>query len=285
MSSTIQTPQIAPLTREVFDRFCTLIYDHTHIRMRESKQLLVSNRLRRRIIALNLSSYDEYYRYLTEGACGSAELQRFIDAVSTNETYFYREVAHFSALLQSVLPELLARRKTLRIWCAGCSTGEEPYTLRIAIVEGLQADVARGITIVATDINEQVIESARAGVYRGRSVRLVPPAILDRYFEHLGEDSFRVRRVIADTVDFRVHNLMTDEPPGRMFDVIFCRNVMIYFDKPTQRRLVDGYFASALENDGYLFIGHSESLTGTSGTFQYVRGLGAPVYRKGSVSR
>jgi chemotaxis protein methyltransferase CheR len=273
---------IEPLNEETFNLFRSLIYTKTGINMRETKQILLSNRLRKRIVALGLSSYGEYYRYLVSGKGGEQELALFIDAVSTNETYFYRETNHFSALENTILPEMLARRRTVRIWSAGCSTGEEPYTLRIVFEEGkgrFWPKEAQAL-IVATDISQEVITKAQEGDYGERALRFVPEQIRGRYFRKQGNGTWCVSPELRKGVEFRVHNLLQDEPPERKFDLIFCRNVMIYFDKATQRRLADENFARALDPQGYLCIGHSESLTGTSQRFRYVPGLKAPVYRK-----
>jgi chemotaxis protein methyltransferase CheR len=251
--------------------------------MRDGKHVLISNRLRRRIVALNLGGYDEYYEYITRGPGRETEIQAFIDAVSTNETYFFRETNHFAALTGTVLPELLARRRRIRLWSAGCSTGEEPYTLRIVIAEALGDAVSASVEILATDINDEVIAAARRGLYRERSLRLVPPEALARWFEPADDGARRVNRALAGSIEFRVHALLKQPPPEKSFDIIFCRNVMIYFDKPTQARLVDGYFGPVLAPDGYLFIGHSESLTGTSDLFRFQRGLKAPIYRKATL--
>ena len=186
MSSLIQALQIEPLSQGTFDRFRELIYEKTSIHMREGKHVLVSNRLRRRIVALKLRSYDEYYEYLTRGSGRETEMQAFIDAVSTNETYFFRETNHFAALTGSVLPQLLQRKKRLRLWSAGCSTGEEPYTLRMVIEASLGAAACSAVEIVATDINDEVIAAAREGVYRERSLRFLPPHMLSRWFEPAG---------------------------------------------------------------------------------------------------
>ena len=197
------------------------------------------------------------------------EMSRFIDAVSTNETYFYREIGHFTALVGTVLPVLLPRGRPVRIWCAGSSTGEEVYTLRIVCDEAVRR-YGGEVLITGSDINTAVVAAAREGVYRERSVRLVPPEVLRTCFETEAEGAWRVRRELRERVEFRIHNLLEGSiPDGAPFDVIFCRNVMIYFDKPTQKRLVDDVFAPAIRSDGWLFIGHAESLTGTSDRFSY----------------
>jgi chemotaxis protein methyltransferase CheR len=283
-------PFVPPaLAEETFQKFRALIYQKTSIHMREGKQILVSNRLRRRLVDLKLASYEEYYDLLTSGKGPQAEMQRFIDAVSTNETYFFREGNHFAALERVILPELFRTRNRLRIWSAGCSTGEEVYTLLMVVDRVCQGRSERAVQIIGTDISTSVIERARAGRYGERALRLVPREALARYFEPAADGAgasgaatgaWAVRPEARARVDFRVHNLFTDEPPGDAIDVIFCRNVMIYFDKPTQSRLVDGIFARAIHPNGYLFIGHSESLGGLSRTFQYASELKAPIYRR-----
>lgn len=273
------TYPIEPLSAETFAKLRAFIYETTNINMREGKQILVSNRLRKRVVALNLASYEEYYRYLTHASTGSSELRHFIDAVSTNETYFYRETNHLEVLREVVFPELFARKRRAVIWSAGCSTGEEPYTLRILFEEGLGTLWNGDLEIVASDISAEVVEKAKEGVYRDRSIRFVPPQVLSKYFEGEGDGSFRVKRALRSTIEFRVNNLLKDPAPVDRADVIFCRNVMIYFDKRTQQRLADEYFAPVMDPNGYLCIGHSESLSGTSRLFHFVRGMKAPVYR------
>jgi chemotaxis protein methyltransferase CheR len=208
------------------------------------------------------------------------EMCSFIDAVSTNETYFFREGAHFAALSSRILPELFRARPRVRIWSAGCSTGEEVYTLRLVADQAARAAGAPEPQIVGTDISTTVITRAREGIYRDRALRLVPPDLLAEAFVPLGDGAFQVNEQTRARVEFRVHNLFTDPPPWDVSDIIFCRNVMIYFDKPTQLKLVDGIFADALHPDGYLCIGHSESLSGFTRRFAYLSALKAPIYRR-----
>ncbi|HET6450293.1 MAG TPA: protein-glutamate O-methyltransferase CheR [Spirochaetia bacterium] len=267
------------LTDEMFDRFRALIYDKTGIHMRDGKQILIANRLRKRLVTLKLGSYEDYYSLLVSRG-GDTEMANFIDAVSTNETYFFRENAHFTALSATVLPELFRAFPRVRIWSAGCSTGEEVYTLRIVADQAARAAGAREPEIIGTDISTTVIARAREGIYRERALRLVPPDLLTKYFEPAGDDAWQVNEPTRARVDFRVHNLFTDPPPWDVAHIIICRNVMIYFDKPTQVKLVDGIFARALHPDGYLFIGHSESLSGFTKQFAYVSALKAPIYRR-----
>ncbi len=270
---------VEPLSEETYQLFRKLIYDKTSIHMRDCKQILVANRLRRRLLSLGLTSYEEYYRYLTGCGGSGEELQHFIDAVSTNETYFYREDGQFRVLVSAILPGYLQRRAALKIWCAGCSTGEEAYTLHIVLREAAGGDWPAALEIAATDINRGVVERARRGVYREHSLRFVPEALRRKYFRLLGGQEYEVVEELRRPIRFGVQNLLQNEPPGSGFDLIFCRNVMIYFDKPTQKKLVDDTFARVLRPDGYLFIGHSESLTGASDRFRYAREYRMPIYR------
>ena len=266
------------LTQEMFDKFRALIYEKSGIHMRDGKQILIANRLRRRLTSLKLASYEEYYELLV--SCGTGpEMSSFIDAVSTNETYFFREGGHFNALSSTIFPELFRLFPRLKIWSAGCSTGEEVYTLRLVADEAARAAGAPEPEIVGTDISTTVIARAREGVYRDRALRLVPPDVMKSSFVPLGDGSFQVNEQTRARVEFRVHNLFTDPPPWPESHIIFCRNVMIYFDKPTQLRLVDEIFARALHPAGYLCIGHSESLSGFTKRFAYVSALRAPIYR------
>jgi chemotaxis protein methyltransferase CheR len=267
------------LSEDTFNRFRALIYEKTGIHMRDGKQILIANRLRKRLVSLKLASYEEYYRLLTSGHA-EAEMANFIDAVSTNETYFFREGNHFRALGGTVLPELFRAHSRVRIWSAGCATGEEVYTLRIVADQAARAAGAREPEIVGTDISTSVIARAREGIYRERALHLVPPEVRERYFVAAGDGVWQVNHQTRARVDFRVHNLFLDPPPWEYAHVIFCRNVMIYFDKPTQVKLVDGIFARALHPDGYLFIGHSESLSGFTKEFSFASSLKAPIYRR-----
>jgi chemotaxis protein methyltransferase CheR len=285
MSSAARVPATPVVTTpilsdETFDKFRALIYEKTGINMREGKQILVSNRLRKRVVALGLGGYEEYLALLVSGRAAEKEMPNFIDAVSTNETYFFREDNHFGALSRTILPELFRAGGRIRIWSAGCSTGEEVYTLRIIADEAARAAGGGEVSIVGTDISTTVIARAREGIYRGRALRLVPPQLLSRYFEPLEDESYRVNAEGRARVEFKVHNLFVDPPPGDSINIIFCRNVMIYFDKPTQTKLVDGVFARAIHPDGYLFIGHSESLSGFTKCFTYASALKAPIYRR-----
>ena len=270
--------EISALTDRTFNDFRELIYRETGITLRDSKHILISNRLRKRLIALEINGYDDYYRYLTKSDDGRRELQNFIDAVSTNETYFYRGDNQFTALSSEILPKMFKERSRIKVWSAGCSTGEEPYTICIMIMETAGMTWKGDIEIVATDINNEVIEKAGEGIYNGRTLKFVRAELLQRYFDNIGNENYRIKDIIKQHVNFQCHNLLKQDPPGYGFDIIFCRNVMIYFDNKTQGELVDNSFRKAISEKGYLFIGHSESLMGKTKSFKYAQVCKAPIY-------
>ena len=272
--------QINELNRETYSMFKNLIYRETGISMGDNKRILVSNRLRKRLLALGLTSYEEYYNFLVKKGHENNEIVRFIDAVSTNETYFYRGDNQFQALEEIILPELFKKRKKISIWSAGCSTGEEPYTIQMVFSKTSNKHDWRGYSeIYATDLSNEVIEKAKRAVYSGRTLNLLPDEFKTKYFDMIDEDVYRVKEAIRKKVIFKSHNLLKQSPPHSQFDIIFCRNVMIYFDRETQKHLVDNVFAKVLSKDGYLFIGHSESLIGKSENFQYAHVMRSPIYK------
>lgn len=264
-----------PISDPLFKQFRDFIYDRIGISMKPHKKILVTNRLRKRLRTLGLSSYDEYYNYLIKNE--AKELQNFIDAVSTNETFFFRGKDHFDVLSRFLLPELFRKKDHINIWSAACSSGEEPYTLRI-VINDIISSLGRGSAkIIATDISHEIIKKAKSGIYKNYSIRFVPSTTLNRYFQKEGE-FYKLKETVKKDVQFKVHNLLHDPPPDYDFDIILCRNVMIYFDRETKQRLADNVFAEVLQPNGYLFIGHSESLNYVSRRFKYVNKLNAPVY-------
>jgi chemotaxis protein methyltransferase CheR len=272
--------RIPVIADSTFQLFRSLIQQETGIYIRENKRILLSNRLRKRLSALDLDSYEDYYRLLTcTRVDGKHELSNFVDAVSTNETYFFRGRNHFDVLKTHVFPTLFKEKEKIRVWSAGCSTGEEPYSISIELLESASGSWNGEIEVIATDINQSVLRNAENGVFGGRTLRFLGSGILNRYFENLGDGRYRILKLIRDKVHFKRHNLLRDDPPGYEFDIIFCRNVMIYFSSEMRSKLVDGSFARAISEDGYLFIGHSESLIGKSSLFYYSPIAKTPVYR------
>ena len=263
---------IKRLTEEEFAKFAKLIYDESGIFMKDTKITLLSNRLRKRLSALSLNEFGEYYEYLQKlsGEPKRKEYEELLDVVSTNETYFFRNERHFEALTDVCLPELAKTKKDkkLRIWSAACSTGEEPYTIAICVLECMKYFQGWDIQIIATDIAPSVLEFARDGYYSGRRIEKVSPEHLKKYFtlEDKEKGVYKVNAELKKMIDFHYLNFFAKTPFPKNLDIIFCRNVMIYFDKIHQKNLVADFYQS-INDDGYLFIGHSETLHSISEDF------------------
>ena len=264
----------AELAPEQFRDISRTVYDVAGIQLRPGKEGLVRSRLAKRLRALGLTTYDDYLARVAGDASGR-ELSEMVDALTTNKTNFFREPAHFDFLRGRVLPALPAGG-AVRIWSAGCSTGEEPYTLGMVLHEALPDLARRDVKILATDISSRVLAQAKAGRYVEAVAADVPPELLRRHFTRVPGGTWEVGASLRDLVTFARLNLMEPWPMRGPFQAIFCRNVMIYFDKPTQQRLVARYY-DLLAPGGHLFVGHSESLSGITHGFSYVQ---PAVYRK-----
>jgi chemotaxis protein methyltransferase CheR len=258
------------LTSEQFRRISGLLHDVCGIAMRAGKEGLVRSRLMRRLRLHGFTSFAEYLDLLDRDPSG-AELAEMVDALTTNKTSFFRESAHFDFLRDTVVPTL--GRGPLRFWSAGCSTGEEPYTMAMVLHDALPDAERRDVRILATDISRRVLTAARQGTYTSEMLSDAPRWLVQRYFTESGTGSakrFQAGDRLQRTVRFAQLNLMTSWPMREPLEAIFCRNVMIYFDKPTQERLV-ARFWELLRPGGHLFVGHSESLTALNHRFAYVQ--------------
>jgi chemotaxis protein methyltransferase CheR len=269
-----------PITTEEFQRLRTLIYDESGISLSDAKQSFVASRLSKRLRELGLATFSDYHETLIEDRT-QEEFTRMLDLISTNKTDFFREPKHFEFLREHILPEL-AQEKRIRIWSSACSTGEEPYTIAMTLYEGVSDPAQWEFKILASDLSTRVLAKAAAGVYDQERFRDVPQDVLRRHFLHGRGNSaglFKVRQHLADAIIFRRVNLMEDRFPIKApLDLIFCRNVMIYFDRKTQEALVNKFYRY-LKPGGHLFIGHSESLQWAQHPFRMV----APtIYRKES---
>lgn len=273
---------IKRLTEEEFAKFAKLIYEESGIFLKDTKITLLSNRLRKRLTALGIDEFSAYYDYIHSLPVKQkgVEYEKLLDVVSTNETYFFRNERHFDALSQFCLPEIAKakKEKRLRIWSAACSTGEEPYTIAICVKEQQRLFQGWDIEILATDIAPSVLEFALVGEYSGRRIEKVPPGILIKYFTQNAHDPhvFALNDDVKKMVTFSYHNFFKSPFP-KDIDIIFCRNVMIYFDKKHQVDLVAKFY-QCMHEHGYLFIGHSETLHSISDDFSYKKILEAPVY-------
>ena len=265
------------LTEAQFNAISSLVKSLAGINLTDAKKELVRARLTKRLRKLGLATFDDYVEYLQNDTTG-AELVAMLDVLSTNTTYFFREAKHLEWLRQDILPRLTARRR-VRIWSAGCSSGEEPYSIAIVLLEAIPDLADWDAAILATDLSTEVLARARQGIYPASRLREVPPMLLGRHFTLVAtkpERTYRVNDPVRRLVHFARLNLMGQWPMKGPFDVIFCRNVMIYFDRPTRQELI-ARFHSILAPGGILFIGHSESLTGIDHSFRYVL---PTVYRK-----
>ncbi len=257
--------QADTLSKSDLERICGLIYQESGININAEKKIMLEGRLKRRMNALKLETYGDYCKYVFSPTRDPEEVTQLIDAVSTNKTDFFREKEHFDVLVAKVLPALTARVESARelvIWSAGCSTGEEPYTLAIVLTEYARSHPGFRFRILASDISTAVLEKAKRGVFTAEVVNPVPLELRRKYFLRSRDRESNLLRVVPElrqTVEFRYLNLMEDFGQSEVADAIFCRNVIIYFDRPTQERLFRK-FAHQLADGGYVFVGHSESL-------------------------
>ena len=271
------------LSDKDFKRFSDLVYTTIGINLGPAKKELLRTRLGKRLRMLNIDSFGEYYRYVTEE--NREELTNLFDAISTNLTSFFREQKHFDYLASHVLPEIVNEKGrrgdwTLRVWSCASSTGEEPYSLAITLSEFFGQGSKWSAKILATDVNTEVLARAEAGSYKEQRVEGMSKQYLKRYFlRGVGRSHglVKVKNEIKNMVTFRRLNLTVPRYPFRKeFDFIFCRNVMIYFDKYTQKQIIDRLYMH-LRKGGYLFLGHAESLTGIETDFIYIQ---PTIYRK-----
>ncbi|HEY0777160.1 MAG TPA: protein-glutamate O-methyltransferase CheR [Gemmatirosa sp.] len=260
-----------------FAEISRIVTDIAGIQLPPGKEGLVQSRLARRLRQLGVPSFDAYLERVRDDATGR-ERAEMIDLLTTNKTSFFREPAHFDMLRDTVVPTFAAAPNGLRLWSAGCSTGEEPYTIAMVLREAASSAGVDGPEprVLATDLSHRVLEQAARGVYSDAQLAEVPGPLRGRYFVAESGDRWRVAPALRGLVRFAGLNLLGAWPMRGPFHAIFCRNVMIYFDKPTQQALV-ARFHALLATGGYLFVGHSESLTALDHDFAYVR---PAVYRK-----
>jgi chemotaxis protein methyltransferase CheR len=252
------------LTDDEFEKFRALIYRVAGIRIAETKRVMITNRLRRRLRATGLPSFSAYLAFVTSAA-GSREVPAFLDEITTNETYFYRDAHHYHWFADEFLPEVAQearahqRPRSLRIWSAACSTGAEPYSLAIKLAENHQRLAGWRITLLGTDLSGAALAAARAGVYDARAVLLVGPEERARYFtEDPRAQTWTIKPEVRAQVSWKTHNLLAPlavEP----FDCIFLKNVLIYFDAESKKRVVD-HVLRALAPGGYLVAGPTEGI-------------------------
>lgn len=263
------------LTDEEFNLISSLVYKKFGIKLGEQKRALIIGRLQKVLHAGGFVNFKDYYNHVVNEPSGTA-LLTLVDKISTNHTFFFRENEHFEYLSANILPNIIKEmqnrpKQAIRIWCAGCSSGEEPYTLAMVISEFFKNNIDDvDIAILATDISVSALEKAESGIYPVERMELVPLAYRQRYFESLKDGNWEIKSNLKKMVLFRRLNLIRQDFPFKgLFQLIFCRNVMIYFDKDTQRDLISR-FHRYTEPNGFLFIGHSETLDRSSGLYKYI---------------
>ena len=268
------------ITDKEFDLIRTYIKKQFGISLGNEKKSLVYSRLRTVLNDLKIDNFTDYYQYLQKDTSGQAVV-RFIDKIATNHTFFMREVDHFDYFRDVVLPyieENYKKEADLRLWCAASSSGEEPYTLQMIIQDFFKGKSPSWNTeILATDISTSILDKAVHGVYSNESISVLPNKWQKNYFQKFDDENSQVTDSVKKDVTYRKFNLMEEKFPfKKKFQVIFCRNVMIYFDNVTRDQLVKKFYEFT-EPGGYLFIGHSESLNHTSTEYKYKT---PAVYRK-----
>lgn len=278
-AATLRSDPGAALSTRDFQAIADLLHRETGIHLPEAKRAMVEGRLAKRLRHLGIGGFADY-RALVEGPDGAEERARMLAALTTNVTRFNREPHHFETLRREVLPPLATRARRggrVRLWSAACSSGEEPYSVALSLLAVLPEAPGLDVKVLATDINADMVTRGRAGVYATPALEDVPPEERSRWFERDGEGTWRARPALSGLVAFRVLNLVGDWPMRGEFDVVLCRNVVIYFDPPTQVRLWSR-IAALIPPGGHLFIGHSERLTGPAAAL--FRSVGVTMYRR-----
>jgi len=270
------------ISSDEFNLIRTLVYEKMGINLSDQKRALVVGRLQNNLRTNGFSSFKQYYEYILGDSSGQA-LVDLADSISTNYTYFYREHGHFEYLIEHALPDVIEQLKRrnsrdIRIWCAASSTGEEPYLLAMILRESLGQEFHQWDTgVLATDISGTALKTAMEGVYSADKVSRVPQNYKLKYFTKQSNNMYAVSSDIKRMVTFRRFNLINKVFPfKKRFDIIFCRNVMIYFDQETRNSLVDKLYDFTTVG-GYLFVGHSETLDRRATDYTYVK---PAIYRK-----
>lgn len=272
------------LTDEQFVRICRLVYEHCGINLHEGKKELVRARLAKMLRKYHFKTYDQYIDFVLDDPTQTT-FYEMIDQISTNLTSFFREPKHFEYLRRQFLPALIQKKQKtsqlrIRAWSAGCSSGEEPYSIAITLLEAVPLPQSWNIRILATDISTRTLHAAQKGLYEPQRVDNLSTELKSRYLKPKKDKSapllYEVSPALRSILTFKYLNLMDPWPFRGPFDFIFCRNVMIYFDKPTQEKLVQR-FHDVLDDGGLFFTGHSESLTGIRHSFRYIQ---PTIYRK-----
>jgi chemotaxis protein methyltransferase CheR len=274
--------EIPPVTTEELRRLCEFLYRRTGMVFTEAKRYYVQRRVSERMRATGFTSYPGYFARLQTG--GGGEVEQLINAFTVNETYFYREDHQLRCLTRDLLRErthVKPRGRPIRIWSVPCATGEEPYSIAIWLLENWPQVDAYDIDIVGSDIDTQVLDAARTGIFDKRALMRLPPRLVEQYLEPMDGERWRVVEDLRQSVSFSQVNLieMAETRAHGRFDVIFCRNVLIYFDDASRRLAAENLYES-LEPGGFICLGHAESMSRISPLFDVCRYADAIVYQR-----
>ncbi len=260
-----------------FEKISKLAYEHFGLDLSHGKEGLVAARLGKKLRELGMKTFQQYYDHVIGDKSGAA-MTGMVDHLTTNHTSFFREPRHFDFLRETIYPAVRSRSR-IDIWSAACSSGEEPYSIAMTLLEEAGAEAMAKVKIKATDISTRVLEKGRRGIYGADRFTGIEMPLMQKYLLKGKDDaagSYRFKSEVRAMIEFQHLNLMEQLPEGNRYAAIFCRNIMIYFDKPTQENLV-GRLSVHIEDGGYLFIGHSESLNGITHGLEYVS---PAIYRK-----
>lgn len=272
------------LSDSLYEKFTEFIFKKTGLFYEINKKYFVGKRIENRIIELGFSDYKEYY-HLIKYSHDETEFYKLVNELTVNETYFFRDFPQLQNFAEEVLPCIIKEKEknrdyNLRIWSAACSRGDEPYTLSIILYEMLEEPSKWNIEIMASDINDEVLDFAKVGMYDSRSVKDVPPEYLQKYFVKRNE-KYLVNLRIRKPLEFKILNFFNFKEMKKMknYDVIFCRNALIYFNDQSRKTVIDSFYYS-LNPGGFIFLGHSESIARVSSAFKAQRIGGSIVYSK-----
>ncbi|MGK5091709.1 protein-glutamate O-methyltransferase CheR [Deltaproteobacteria bacterium TL4] len=273
------------LEQEEFQQIKSLIYDYSGLFFDERKHYFVEKRIGRRIKEGEYSSFQDYYRAL-KFAKDTEEMANLIELLTTNETYFFRHIPQLESFVEEALPLVLAEKrkqgdKTLSIWSAACSSGEEIYTIAILLREQLRDFSGWTIHLMATDIDRKILKKAQEGIYDTRSVKDVSKPLLERYFKPLPDGRYEIHNWLKTSIEFKYLNLVdrVEMRKQRKIDFVFCRNVLIYFDDPSRKQVINSFYGT-LNPNGFIFLGHSESVGRLSAAFKLVKFKKSLSYQK-----
>lgn len=270
------------LTDEEFRLFRNLVYEESGMYLAEGKKDFLENRLAKRMKAVNRTTPYWYYRFVQENK--KAELLVLLDTLTINETSFFRNGPQFDLFRNIILPRILAKKaltgeRQIRIWSAGCSTGEEPYSIAMSALDTVREAHAWDLKVFASDLSLKALETAHRGIYPAdRVTETVPSLAITTFLERLNDGAYQVKETLKKLVVFDYHNLKHENGMNAL-DVIFCRNVLIYFDEEEQKRVVNKFYRS-LAPGGYLFLGHTETLQGWNMNFHFIHDNKGTAYQK-----